>query len=463
VTSALIYTRVSQDQTRQGRSVDEQEHECRAVCEREGWTVVDVLSDNGRSASRYATKSRPAWAQVKRRLATDGIDVLVTWEASRNGRDLGEFVELRDICRANGVLLNYSGRTIDLADHGDSFRAGLDALVSEDESERIRERVLRAVRRQAANGRPHGRVLYGYRRIYDPQTGSLTGQEPDPETAEVVREMARRFLSGESLYAITEDLNTRGVSGIKWSTNRVKRCLRNPGYAGLRVHQGEVIGDADWPAILDRRTFDAIAARFEPRRGSRGGTDVKHLLSGIARCGKCGAPMYVWKDRRNRVYACTKSGGHLARNQKHLDAYVTVMILNRLRTLDFSEMGAEHPEAVEARAEADELRKRLDDFTAEATAGRLSAARLGKIEADLTPKIKAAEKRARAAVIPPNLEQLAGEGVDARWDALLDQPGGIEKCREIVRLLLDITVLPSKRPRGSTGFDPDAVRLEWRT
>jgi site-specific DNA recombinase len=458
MTAALIYTRVSQDQTRQGRSVDEQEHECRAVCDREGWTVVDVLSDNGRSASRYATKTRPAWEQVKRRLATDGIDVLVTWEASRNGRDLGEFVELRHICRANGVLLNYSGRTIDLDDSGDSFRAGLDALISEDESERTRKRVLRAMRSQAAKGRPHGRVLYGYRRSYDPKTGALTGQEPDPETAEVVREMARRFLSGESLYAITEDLNARRVSGVKWSMNRVKRCLMNPAYTGLRVHQGEVICDADWPPILDRPTFDAIAARLEPRRGGRGGTDVKHLLSGIARCGKCGARMYVWKDRAKRVYACTSSGGHLARNKDHLDAYVTAVVLERLRTIDFADMAAEHPEAAHERAEARQLRARLDEVAAECAAGRVSAAMLGKVEAELVPKIKAADRRARAAAIPPNLDDLAGEGVDRRWDAL-----SIEQRREVVRLLLDVTVLPSTRPPGSRGFDPDAVRLEWRT
>jgi site-specific DNA recombinase len=82
---------------------------------------------------------------------------------------------------------------------------------------------------------------------------------------------------------------------------------------------------------------------------------------------------------------------------------------------------------------------------------------LGKVEADLVPRIKAADKRARAAAIPPNIEELAGDGVDERWDALT-----VEQRREVIRLLLDITVLPSTRPRGSTGFDPDAVRLEWR-
>ena len=50
--SALIYARVSQDR-RHGRSVAEQEAECRAWAGREGWRVVDVIVDNDRSASQY--------------------------------------------------------------------------------------------------------------------------------------------------------------------------------------------------------------------------------------------------------------------------------------------------------------------------------------------------------------------------------------------------------------------------
>jgi hypothetical protein len=169
--------------------------------------------------------------------------------------------------------------------------------------------------------------------------------------------------------------------------------------------------------------------------------------------------MYVWTDGHGRgTYACTSSGGHLTRNQKHLDAYITAVILERLATVDFGDLSAEHPEAAAARAEAAELRQRLDDAAAEYSAGNVSASMLGKVEADLMPKIKQAEKRARAATIPPNIGDLAGEGVDERWDALT-----VEQRREVIRVLLDITVLPSTLPRGARGFDPDAVRLEWRT
>jgi site-specific DNA recombinase len=316
------------------------------------------------------------------------------------------------------------GRTLDLDDSSDSFRAGLDALISEDESERIRGRILRTVPQQAAKGAPHGKRLYGYKRKYDPNTGAQ---------------------------------------------RRVKRLLTNPAYIGTtanfstpsgRLRATTTIRGGCGRWILDEKTFNAIAARYDdPARAKyRGGHDVKYLLSGIARCGRCGAHMYRGHDRKNRlVYSCKAGLGHITRSLDHLDAYVTTVVLERLKSIDFDDLTAENPEAAEARAEAAELRERLNEAAATYAAGEISTGMLTKIEARLLPEIKAAERRARAAAVSPAVSDLAGEGVDRRWDRLT-----IEQRREIIRLLLDITVLPSKRPTGSRGFDPDAIRLEWK-
>src|SRR6516164_1177897 len=97
---AIIYTRVSADQTGQGRSVASQEAECRAVCERNGWEVAEVLCDNDIGASRWSGKDRPEYKKLATILRQG--DVLVTWEASRAQRDLDEYVELRKLCAERG-------------------------------------------------------------------------------------------------------------------------------------------------------------------------------------------------------------------------------------------------------------------------------------------------------------------------------------------------------------------------
>ena len=73
---AAIYTRVSKDRAN-GRSVQEQETECRAVCDREGWTIDHVIVDNDIGASRDSRGTHTGWAEIKTLIAEDGFDVLV--------------------------------------------------------------------------------------------------------------------------------------------------------------------------------------------------------------------------------------------------------------------------------------------------------------------------------------------------------------------------------------------------
>src|SRR5215218_7664021 len=175
-TRAVIYTRVSSDPHDRGRSVDEQEQDCRAVCRHNGWDVARVFSDNDRSASRYATKTRPEHGKLIGFIESGGADVLVTWESSRAQRDLDAYTKLRRLCERHGILWSYQGRVYDMGESTDRFSTGLDALLAERESDETRKRVLRAVRANAEKGRPHGKLLFGYRREYDPVKSELIGQ-----------------------------------------------------------------------------------------------------------------------------------------------------------------------------------------------------------------------------------------------------------------------------------------------
>ncbi|NKS02703.1 hypothetical protein GS528_17345 [Rhodococcus hoagii] len=61
-----------------------------------------------------------------------------------------------------------------------------------------------------------------------------------------MREMVRRFLAGESVWAIAKDLNERGVStpgsSPLWRASIMTQMLKRPTYAGLRTHRGVVTG-----------------------------------------------------------------------------------------------------------------------------------------------------------------------------------------------------------------------------
>lgn len=458
---ALIYTRVSQDRA-EGRSPAEQEAEARRLCESNGWEVAAVVSDSV-GASRHSKGKRDGWTEAHRLLEAGDVDVLVTWEASRAQRDVAAYAELRDLCARTGTLWSYSGRTHDLTESGDRFRTGLDALLAEREADEISERVQRAIRSNAVHGRPHGRRLFGYRRLYDETTGQLLGQEPHPDEAPVVRRIFGEYLAGGGIHSIAKGLQADGITtgtGARWQDSQVARVLKNPAYAARRVHRGEVIGDADWPPLVDADTWERVQARREDMASRRVRIEpTARLLTGVARCGVCGTRMYVGHDRKQRkVYVC-REGFHVARDERKLDDFVTAALLRRLEdpaTLEALDVTSPDPAVEGARRELGRLRAQLDDAVGEFTAGNLTASTLGRIEADLLGKIADAERTLRRAVVPLDVD-VPASGVDQWWDDELEP----EQRREIVAAFVaSVTVHPTRR--GSRTFDPSAVDVEWR-
>jgi len=124
-----------------------------------------------------------------------------------------------------------------------------------------------AVQRNAEAGRRTGGGSrpFGYKIIYhDLGEGSkrqrrIIGEELEKAEADAVREAVSRVLRGESLRSIAFDFNQRGIKPAggkkngeskidKWQGPTLRRVLISPRIAGLREHNGEVVGKAVWPA-----------------------------------------------------------------------------------------------------------------------------------------------------------------------------------------------------------------------
>jgi site-specific DNA recombinase len=100
----------------------------------------------------------------------------------------------------------------------------------------------------------------------------------------------------------------------------------------LRAYHGE-IADADWPAIVDRDVFEAARVILtNPARAHkpRNGYGRQHKLSGLARCGKCGAAMSSSANRKKRsIYVCRAC---------EVDAWVIGHVVDRLSRQDAAEL-----------------------------------------------------------------------------------------------------------------------------
>jgi site-specific DNA recombinase len=427
---ALIYTRVSRD-TQEGRSVEDQERECRTECERQGWPVRAVFCDNNISASRYGNR-RPEWERLKTELRQG--DVLVMWEASRAARDLEEFVAIRKLCADLNVPLSYSGKVRDLTLGDDRFVAGLDALICERESEQIRVRTLRGKRAGAAAGRPAGRLPWGYR-VVSPGMWEL-----DPVEAPRIKEAVDRILAGESHTSVYHWLQTtEGYSPP--SLTAMCRSLRKPTYAGKRVANGDVVGDGNWPKIITEEQHIKLVARMDRVRKAWGrygnpGPEPKHLLSHIATCGKCGRGLPKRKNRHGTpIYVCPQ--WHCSRVAEPIERAVEEELFERLSKVDPKQFeDGDDPAVEQLWDEIAEVERQLEQFSEAAIAGDVTAKSFAKVEQGLNQRIQ----DLKAEAVQADTEQVDLADILANW---ADLP--MRDKRAIVRGFFTVTVNPAKR------------------
>ncbi|WP_328846166.1 recombinase family protein [Streptomyces sp. NBC_00258] len=468
---ALLYGRNSRDPKKKGRSVADQIGSGRDLCEAHSWPIAEVFDqDVGQSASRHARKKRKDFEALLAAIEAGKGRIVVAWEASRYYRDIEAYIRLRNACMENAVLLCYNGQVYDLSKREDRKATAQDAIAAEDEAEGIRDRVLRTTRSQAKKGMPHGRILWGYARRYDPETGELIEQLPHPERAPVVLDIFQRVAAGETEYTIMKDLQSQGerLPGVKWDYYHLPTMLRNIGYKGRRVFQGEDFGDAVWDGIVPPDLFDAVQRILanEDRSTTRD-YSVKHLLSGIARCGNCPdhPHLRVGKARGYLTYGCSaKFDTQMAETK--LDAYVEEAVIkwlsSRAAVAAFqstdqekrAELARNRQQALEKQLE--EARERASTFRPDGTP-RLSIASLAELEDRLEPQIQAAKDEAEEMHAPPIVRSLIGsDDVDRRWNNEMT----IEQRRAVLRSVVNIR-LNKARARGVRTIEPGRIEFTF--
>lgn len=395
-TASILYGRASQDRHKLMRSIDDQLTDMVGWCLPIEWYPEAIVRDADRSASQWRRRQREGFDEAMALIESGKYGGFASWEPSRAGRDMEVYVQLRKACQRAGVLYLTHGRVYDFSRSDDTFMMGFEFLRAEADANTMRERQLRTVKINVDKGRPHGRLPYGYRRVYDQHTGVLLRQEPDPHTGQIVRDAARDVLAGKSMYSIAMRLQDAGEPTPKkpwaesprgWDTYTVRQVLQNPTIAGKRVYCGEVIGDAQWEPLIDWEDFQKIQRLFaDPGRLVKGGGGMaaKTLMVHIARCHYCGRPLkratMRKKERTPAVkYQCQFRGCYKTMiSQPGLDAYVEQVVLEwfqnptNLAWLTGDDDGDWLKVAEAAEQKRAALQARLDEVIAQYAAGSLN-------------------------------------------------------------------------------------------
>ncbi len=358
-TTADLYLRLSLD--REGKTaIDRQEADCRAWAERNGLTVRKVHIDRGRSG--YKNVSRKGFDAAITAATAGVVGVLIVWKLDRLSRKgIGEVGKaLDDIGRVGGRLVSVMDG---LDTKNDSARVTIAMLaeLARNESRNLGMRVGNAKRYLRQRGQwIGGQPPYGL--LVDPEAKKLVH---DPETAVYARLIADEALSGKALVHIARLLNEHGVEsarGGEWNSSSVMQLLRSPAFAGL-MPQTEYEEQPDGTRkymnrvspYRDPETLETVSigegiitvgerelilrqleARTFPLAGKRHGhKQGKSLLTGIARCGLCGARM----SKAGTSYQCSshrmgRGCSGVSARVESIDDYVTRAFLSRLPSLE---------------------------------------------------------------------------------------------------------------------------------
>ncbi|MGW7246302.1 recombinase family protein [Streptomyces decoyicus] len=478
MTRAAIYVRISQDRGGAGLGIARQEEDCRALCARKGWDVVDVYPDNDVSA--YSGAPRPKWQELLADINEGIVNAVVCWHVDRLTRSPRELEDVIDLADRHGLELATVSGEIDLATPTGRMIARMLGAAARHEAEHKAERQQRQ-RRQAAEA---GKVAGGGKRSFGYEDDRITVKESE---AEIVREGTRRVLAGESLSSICRDWQTRKiltVAGNGWKPSALRRMLASARISGRREHTprtswegtrpllGEIVSDAVWPGIISHEDSDRLRALLNDanRAGNGGGGPRSYLLSGILRCGKpsaasgktCGWGMVGRPRSGVPRYVCpntpgTEACGGTATNAGRTDEHVRDMVLTAFESPTFTERlrepgddGSALYEAI--RADEEELEELADDF------GQKRITRKEWMIARAPVQERVERNRAKLAKVSRKAVLLgfvgSFEDMRSRWEEMNDS----QRRAVISAAVRAIEVRPAD-PRKR--WDPDRFIIDW--
>ena len=249
-----LYARVStEDQAKEGFSLDAQRERLHAYCRAQGWTASAEYVDDGHTGRNV---NRPAY---QRMLADrDAWDKMLVIKMDRIHRNSRNFMDMMDDLRDWGKDFVSATESLDTSTAMGRFVMDIIQRIAQLESEQIGERVYMgmAQKHRAGEGLNGFRRPFGYRYV----DGSLLVDEAE---ARVVRRIFEAYAEGGALHAIAAKLNEDGVPsqrGRRWSKSGVRYMLHNPVYIG-KIRWDDTVRDDPHDPIVALRVWEAVQGR----------------------------------------------------------------------------------------------------------------------------------------------------------------------------------------------------------
>ena len=311
------YCRVSTDSEEQLTSYQNQlSYYTEKIMKEPNWTMAGVFADEGITGT--SANKRKEFLRMIRQCRQGKIDMILAKSVSRFARNTVDTLNFTRELRSLGIPVIFEEQNINSIHPESEFLITLHGAFAQAESESTSSRV-RWGKRQSMK---EGRVAMQYQKLLGYERGPDGKPQIVPEQAEIVRFIYQRYLAGDPLRSIKEQLEAQGcltaAGKSKWVISNIKSILTNEKYCGDALLQKTFVKDCiskkvipntgqldkvliqdHHEAIVSHELFDAVQLELARRKAREGGTrrsaptglrkySGKYALSNLLFCGECG-------------------------------------------------------------------------------------------------------------------------------------------------------------------------------
>jgi len=277
----------------EGYSVEEQKAKLESYCDIKDWHIYKVYTDGGFSGS---TTERPALEQLIKDAQSKLFDTVLVYKLDRLSRSQKDTLYLiEDIFLKNNIEFVSLLENFDTSTPFGRAVIGLLSVFAQSEREQIKERMQLGKLGRAKSGKSMmwAKTSYGYN--YNKDTGTMTVNEYE---ALAVKEIYASYLAGMSITKLRDKINEEYPKQPAWSYRTIRGILANPVYCGLNQYKGQTFQGTHKP-IISLADFEQTQRELAKRQQTAKELSnprpfqAKYMLSGLAQCGYCHAPLKV--------------------------------------------------------------------------------------------------------------------------------------------------------------------------
>lgn len=298
---AALYVRVStEEQKRNGISVDSQISALQEYCASNDLEIVDVYNDAGHSARKKYT-SRPELLRLMNDCNEHKVDIILFTKLDRWFRSVKDYYEVQAILDNFKIPWRAIWEDYETETSSGIFKVNIMLSVAQSEADRTSERIKAVNEYRRSRGEYVGTAPTGYK----VENKRLV---KDKEKEEGMSAFFKEYLAS---FSLTNALREAARFGVTFERSHISRLMKNTAYCG------QAFNGYECDSYITPEEHALILSNIKSRSVKKTKTGEVYLFAGLMKCGYCGKNLSGKSSKRKRKegfkryteYVCPSNGG----------------------------------------------------------------------------------------------------------------------------------------------------------